>query len=154
MNGNTALNYGSLPNHKDEKHKELEEFKRKQLRKKLQQERLTKTKVVASFILTFTLGLSSVYRYSTINKLQKNIGDIKTEISRIDAENEDLKINLLQYKKVAFIEDYAINELEMVIPSSANRTFVNLEKNNFIDEQKDENSGGDKVLERIKSIFN
>jgi cell division protein FtsL len=154
INGNTALNIDFSPNRKDKKDKEFEDFKRRKFRKKLQQERLQKTKVVASIIIAFTLGLSNVYRYSTINRLQKSIGDVKTEIDKIDAENEDLMINLLQYNKISFIENYAINELEMVIPSSSNTTFVNLQKDNFISEQEDENNQKIGVLSRIKSIFN
>jgi cell division protein FtsL len=154
INGNTALNIDFSPNRKDKKDKEFEDFKRRKFRKKLQQERLQKTKVVASIIIAFTLGLSNVYRYSTINRLQKSIGDVKTEIDKIDAENEDLMISLLQYNKIAFIENYAINELEMVIPSSSNTTFVNLQKDNFISEQEDENNQKIGVLNRIKSIFN
>lgn len=153
VNGSSALNVNSLPNKKDKKYKELEDFKREHSKRKRKEQRALRVRVYASIALTFTMGYSVVHRYSAINKLEKSIIETRAQINNVNAVNEDLRIELLKYKNIAFIEDYAVNDLNMAYPTSETRVFADLSRDNFIDAPEDNLNVEKSFIDKIKSIF-
>lgn len=155
VNGSSALNVNSLPNEKNRKYKELDDFKREHLKRKKEkkEQRFLRMRVYASIALTFTMGYSVVHRYSSINKLEKTIIETKAQINNVNAVNEDLKIELLKYKNISSIEEYAVNDLNMECPTSETRVFADLSKDNFIDVPKDDLNVKKSFIDKIKSIF-
>lgn len=153
VNGSSAFNVDYLPKRKDEKHKELEDLRREHLKRKRKEQLALKARVVGSIALTFMIGYGIVYRYSFINRLEKNIIETKIQISSINESNEDLRIQLLKYKNISFIEDYGVNELNMIAPNFDTRAFTDLNKDNFINTTEDNINVEGSFIHKLKSIF-
>lgn len=110
-NGNLALKPKKKPiwdNDRELKKAENEKLKvLKQLKLKSQ------ALVIFSIALLFTLGSTVIYRYSKIYTMQNALIASSTSAQNIAKDNENLRYQLIQYDRIAVVEDNA-TKLNMV----------------------------------------
>lgn len=154
VSGNNALAPNSLPSRdtREKKYKELETSKREH--KKINKQKVVKkkAKVLKNVLLAFIVGVTVVYRYSLIYDMERSIIDIKKEISVVNADNENLRIGLLEFNNIEEIEKISVQQLNMIPKSKTNVMYIDLEKNNFkkAEENIEKNNG---FIEKIKKIL-
>lgn len=135
FNGNTVLKPQYEPQIEKDKDKEKkEQYKRN---KKIQQKLLKKKfKILRNIIIAFILGVTLVARYGILYGMQKELSSINSEISEVEKESENLKVELVHYSNLSNIEKVAGKNLKMVPPSKDSAIYTDLSYNNF----KKENS--------------
>nr|WP_243429051.1 cell division protein FtsL [Clostridium pascui] len=76
--------------------------------------------------------------------MQRELNAIGLEINTINKENENLRVELVKFNNLQYIEDVATKKLNMVSPTKSNIMYCNL-KNEMVkasqkqlDTQKDE----------------
>ncbi|MCY6483712.1 hypothetical protein OW763_05035 [Clostridium aestuarii] len=155
VNGNNALAPEYVPSRgiNDHKYKDLKQSKKDHKKINKQKQIRSKTSVLRNIILAFTVCITLVYRYSLIYNMEKDILDIKKQISKVNAENENLRIGLLMFNNIESIERNAIDNLNMIPKSRANAVYANLEKNNFNEITKVKDKSNESVLAKIKKIL-
>src|SRR3712207_218233 len=98
---------------------------------------------------------STLFPYTTLfrSNMEKDILEVKKDISSVVAENENLKIGLLKYDNIKVIEDKASKELNMIPKSSTNIQYINLNKKNFKDVSNVEKKEKNNIFKKIKEIL-
>ncbi len=77
--------------------------------------------IVLSLVFVFL-----VYNYSLINSMSYENERIEAEISALSDKNEQLALQLDKRNDLAFIEEYAVNELGMVKSTDVAKQYVSL----------------------------
>ncbi|WMJ81362.1 hypothetical protein RBU49_03650 [Clostridium sp. MB40-C1] len=141
--------------HIDErKLKELEQSKKEHIKINREKKAKHKAKVLRNIIVGFILAITLIYRYCFIYNMEKNVMDVKKQISMVNAENESLKIGLLKYNNIELIEKTASEKSSMIPKSRTNVMYVNLNKDNFKEISKgQEKNKGNSFIEKIKKIL-
>ena len=124
-NGNNALNPKRKPFRE-----ENNEFGRKdneELRKSKQIKLRKQAMVMACIGLVFILGFSVVYRYSVIYTMQIKLQAANTNVDNIGKDNENLRLQLVQYNRLGDLQDKA-SKLNMVAPQKNNAVSLNYDK--------------------------
>lgn len=155
INGNNALAPQQVPSRQADhnKQRDLEKLKKEHIRINKQKSVNKKAKILRNIVLCFIIGITLIYRYSVIYNMEKDILDVKSKISAVNAENENLKIGLLKYNNIKEIENSAVKGLSMIPKSGANIVYINLEKNNFKDFSKAEVKKNEGIVEKLKKIL-
>ncbi|MEG0772948.1 septum formation initiator family protein [Clostridium sp.] len=151
--GNTVLaSQGSaLPK---EKVKKQEEVKKKQQQKQEQQERLFRALKFAGTLATgFTLAFTILFRYSAIYTTQKELSEVNSAIYNLTEENEALKVQLIKYNNISYIEEVATKELKMVNPIAGNAIYCNLKSIELPLEEKKAESTSIALFKKIKGFL-
>lgn len=155
--GNTVLAPGgaALPNEKTKKQEEVER-KREQRReeKQQQQQRVVRAlkfagTLAGGFILAFTI----LFRYSAIYSMQKEVIEVNNEIYNLSEENEALKVQLIKYSNISYIEEIATKELKMVNPIAGNAIYCNLKSIELPQEEKNTENRTITLLKKIKGFL-
>ena len=155
ISGNTVLEPDYNPSRKvnDEKYKKLEKS-RKEAQEKVKQQKLKgRLAVLRSIALVFVLALLVVGRFAQIYSLQSSLTKTRSQISNLQAENENLKIVLLKDSNLKTVEDTAVNKLHMVRPDTSKVMKVDLNKVNYFAAQSNENNEHLSLLDRLKKIL-
>ncbi|KGN01884.1 hypothetical protein ADU90_05065 [Clostridium botulinum] len=155
ISGNNALSPQEIPLKSGEKARkeDLQKLKKQNANKNKHKNMKRKAGVLRMIILCFAVAVVLVYRYSLIYNMEKNISEVKKDISSVAAENENLKIGLLKYDNIKVIEDKASKELNMIPKSSTNVQYINLNKKNFKDVSKVEKKEKNNIFKKIKEIL-
>ena len=135
FNGNTVLK----PQYEPQREKEKEEEKKEQYKKnkKIRQKLLKKKfKTLRNIIIAFILGVTLVARYGILYGMQKELSSVNSEISEVEKESENLKVELVHHSNLSNIEKVAGQNLKMVSPNKDSAIYTDLSYNNF----KKENS--------------
>lgn len=140
INGNTVL--APEPEiSQNERHKEKYSKKRIKKDKKISSGKL---KLLRNIGFTFLIGVTLIGRYSMIYGMQRELNAIGVEINTINKENENLRVELVKFNNLQYIEDVATKKLNMISPTKSNIMYCNL-KNEMVkapekqlDSQKDE----------------
>nr|WP_251860182.1 cell division protein FtsL [Clostridium sp. Marseille-Q2269] len=133
FNGNTVLKPQYDPQIEKDKRKK-EQYKRN---KKVKQKLLKKKfKTLRSIIIAFIIGVALVTRYGMLYSMQKDLSNVKNQISEVEKDNENLKVELVHYNNLKNIEKTAGEKLKMISPSKDSVIYADLSYNNF----KKENS--------------
>lgn len=151
INGSTVLapQKTALPK---EKVRISEEAKKRQ-REELQKERVYKALKFAGCLgATFAVSFTIIFRYSTIYSNQKDISKVQSEIYKLSQNNESLKVGLLKYNNLSYIEEVATKELKMVQPIAGNAVRCNLK---LVEASLDKNIGSTSMewLKKIKDFL-
>lgn len=85
-----------------------------------------KFKLIGKIIIISILSFLLVYRFTIVMKLTYDIRNIKTQISEINNNNENIKINLANMNNIWDIEKEAVGKLGMVIPNAAQIKYVSV----------------------------
>jgi cell division protein FtsL len=153
ISGNTVLKPKYSPYRNNEK--DREEERNRKARKRQRNGRLKgKVKIIRNIALTFIVGLVLVGRYSIIYNMQKELNSIKSNINTINRENENLKVELVKFNNIQFIEDTAINKLHMVRPDKSLAIYTDLDKEIVQStEKKKETEEQQNIWNKLKKIL-
>ncbi|EDS77816.1 hypothetical protein [Clostridium massiliodielmoense] len=155
VSGNNALAPEKMPSRVTEErtYEELQRSKKQYIKKSKQRAVKRKAGALKLIAVGFAVALFLVYRYSLIYNMEKDIIDVKKQISNVNAENENLKIGLLKYDNIKLIEEKCEKELSMVPKSSTNVQYIDLNKNNFKDISVSEEKTKNNIFKKIKEIL-
>lgn len=130
IQGNTVLQPEYKPYRDNGSYEE--DKKRKLNKKRKVKTRLkNKVKVIRNIALTFIVGLVLVGRYCVIYNMQMELNSLKSNINEINRENENLKVELVKYNNLQYIEDIATNKLKMLPPDKGAAVYTDLDKENI-----------------------
>lgn len=148
IRGNTVLKPEYDP-YKDKQAERDKERKRKIKQNKQRNKRMkSKVKIMRNIALTFIIGMTLVARYCIIYDMQRELNSIKSSISYTNRENENLKVELVKYNNLQFIEETATNKLQMTKPDKGLAVYTNLSKEVIQSREKK------KEIEEQKNIWN
>lgn len=108
--GNTA--YDIHP----EKKQEVKNKPRKKKKIKQNKDLKIKLKVISTIGLVFLLSFLTISRFTVIMSMSADIRDIKSEIKKVQKENENIKVDLARMDNIRNIEHVAMNQYGMVVP--------------------------------------
>ena len=156
--GTTRYEYTTSPRKLDPNVQRRKQPKRKPLRvvedlprqdvklskeQKRRQMRLTLT-VIGIFVLLLTIS----YRNSQINEKFTEVQDLKKELSSLEKENEQLKVNIENSLNLNTIEKLAKERLGMQKITNKQTIYVNLPKKDYVESASEE-----VVIEEQKNWF-
>ncbi|MFX0548897.1 hypothetical protein ACOAKC_06120 [Hathewaya histolytica] len=140
------------PLKKKEIYEELEKSRKENLKTSRKEKNKRKLSALKSVGVLFIVGMVIVVRYSVIYANQKQIANMKKEISTVKYKNDDIKVHLLKFKDIKSVDSAARGKFKMVEPSINDTYYYDLSKDNFINKEE-ENKGINKFLEKIKNIL-
>ncbi len=152
VNGNTVLQpeYKPYIETEEKKYGNKNIGKDKKRRVKVKK----KLKIIRNIGLAFIVGIVLVYRYSVIYNMQTELNSVESSINEIDRENENLKVDLVKYNNLQYIENNAVNKLHMIVPDRANAVYVNLDKKTVkTQEDVDEIKTQKGILNKLKQLI-
>lgn len=100
--------------------------------------------IIAIFALLFTIS----YRNSQINEEFNKAQSIKKELSNLQKENEQLKVNIANSLNLQYIEQQAKEKLGMKKLTNKQTVYVNLPKKDFVESPSEK-----VVIEEEKNWF-
>ncbi|MBU5482989.1 cell division protein FtsL [Clostridium sp. MSJ-11] len=127
INGSTVLAPNSYPEVKKGT-KEKTNADRKALIEEKNKRLKNKFKIIRNISLVFIVGVTIVGRYGQIYNMQRELNGLNKKISDINKDNENLRIELLKYNNLSFIEEIATTKLKMVKPTKADIIYVDMTK--------------------------
>ncbi|WP_125152212.1 septum formation initiator family protein [Clostridium rectalis] len=134
IRGNTALAPQVEPEIKKEKSKKKQN--RSKILKKKNKSIQKKAKTIKSISIAFIIGVALLSRYSYIYNMQQNLNNINKGITKLNKNNENLKVELVKYNNIQYIEDIATKKLKMTKPSKNSIVYCDLNKEVFKNQQK------------------
>lgn len=145
INGNTVL----APNHAPYRESE----QKRQVRNKKSANKALKKKfaIMRNIMIAFIVGITLVGRYCIIYSLQEELNKTTQNITALNKENENLKVELVKYNNIQYIEDTAVNKLGMVTPDRNDAIYADISKNTIIasESSNDSNKSISVLAEKI-----
>ena len=108
-----------------------------------------------AFVMLFTIS----YRYSLINEEYNSKENIKSKVSAVQKENEQLKVSIENSLNLSTIEKAAEEKLGMRKLDNSQKVYVDLQKKDYIEPATEEimieenTSFFNKILTRISELF-
>lgn len=123
----------------------------KRKRIKVNQDKIVrnKLKIIRNIFCIFVVGVIIVGRYSKIYGLQREVNSINSTISKLNKENENLRVQLVKYSNIQYVEELSTNKLKMIKPDKNNLVYCDLKKQLV----KVDNKLEDKNLEKNQSVM-
>lgn len=149
IRGNTVL----APNQVPYVNREIE--KQHIIKKKKKQNRKIKKQAIfiRNIFIVFLIGLTLIGRYSAIYNMQQKLNSIKSNINEMNKENDNLKVELVKYNNLHYIEDIATNKLHMVTPNRNDAIYANISKETIIPTATNTDSNKGFISKVVKKIF-
>jgi len=147
INGNTVLAPNYMPYRESEQNGQVRKnnSNKKNINKKII--------VMRNIMIAFIVGITLVGRYCIIYNLQSKLNTTKQNIAVLNKENENLKVELVKYNNIQYIEDVAVNKLGMVTPDRNHAIYANISKNNIITADSKSNESKNAVTVLAEKIF-
>lgn len=101
-------------------------------------EKIKITKRIGMILIIFAVLLTISYRNSQINEQFNQVQNLKKELSSIEKENEQLKVNIENSININNIEQAAKEKLGMQKISNKQTVYVNLPKKDYIETASEE----------------
>lgn len=154
IRGNTVLKPDYNP-YIDDQYEREEERKRKLKHNKQRNRRMrNKVKVMRNIALIFITGLTLIGRYCIIYDMQMEFNLVKSSISTVNKENENLKVELVKYNNLQLIEETATNKLQMIKPDKSSAVYTNLDKEVIQSrEKKKETEAQQNIWNKLRKIL-
>ena len=148
IRGNTVLAPNQVPYVNREKEK-------KQIIKKKNKKAKKQAVFIRNIFIAFIIGLTLIGRYSAIYNMQQQLNSIKSNINEMNKENDNLKVELVKYNNLHYIEDVATNKLHMITPNRNDAIYANISKNTIISSTATTNTDANKsfISKVVKKIF-
>ncbi len=115
--------------------------------------------IIRNIFLAFTIGLILVGRYCAIYNMQKQLNTTKSNITEMNKQNDNLKVELVKYNNLQYIEEVATTKLGMVAPNRNDAVYCNISRDKVIttaNTQNSENTGNTtvgRITRVIQNIF-
>jgi cell division protein FtsL len=147
IDGNTVLAPNYVPYRESERERQVKrnKAKNKNFNKKVV--------VMRNIMIAFIVGITLVGRYCIIYNLQSELNTTKQNIVALNKENENLKVELVKYNNIQYIEDAAINKLGMVTPDRNDAIYADISKETIITAESESNEGKNAVNVLAEKIF-
>ncbi|WP_102400902.1 cell division protein FtsL [Haloimpatiens massiliensis] len=136
-----------------------EEERKKQQKKELELLNKTKEKslknkfkIILGIGMVFSIGMILVLRFAYICNLRQQVIDTQNQITNIGKENENLKVELLKYDNIKYIEKIATEKLNMERPNLGNAVYCDLGTKYFKENTKADSINKGKKLSFIEFI--
>jgi len=139
-----------MPLRQEEYFWEEEVVTQKPLKTKPKKKAKVKGKVLLGLV-TFSVALAIVYRYTAVNKLNTEVIGLKNELEEINMINAQLKLNAEKSVNYDEIEKYAIQNLGMQKSQAYQIEYINIDKEDIINNAVT-NENKNKLKEVILSI--
>jgi cell division protein FtsL len=154
VKGNTVLNPNIGIKRSSRQEDEYERIRRSQIEKRNRlkyKKNKKKRQLLASIITIFICGMGVILGQSKVYAVQRNLSQINKEISAINVENDNLKVELVKTVNLQSIKNVS-DKLEMVNVDNSKIMYIDLDKNNFAPKQ-DKEQGFSKWLGNLKKIL-
>ncbi len=147
IDGNTVLAPNYVPYRESERERQVKrnKAKNKNFNKKVV--------VMRNIMIAFIVGITLVGRYCIIYNLQSELNTTKQNIVALNKENENLKVELVKYNNIQYIEEAAINKLGMVTPDRNDAIYADISKETIITAESESNEGKNAVNVLAEKIF-
>ncbi|WP_291582904.1 septum formation initiator family protein [Clostridium sp. UBA6640] len=149
ISGNTVLKpkITSVPKkQEDKKHSHKTKIEKKQILKR-------RLKLIRNIGLSFVVAIVILFRYSSIYKAQGDIIKKQDEIYNLREQNESMRVELIKFNNLKYIEDIAINKLNMKKPNAGVAIYCNLEQVEVPHGEKVARESKEGFFEKIKNIL-
>jgi len=147
IDGNTVLAPNYVPYRESEHERQVK--RNKAINKNINK----KVVVMRNIMIAFIVGITLVGRYCIIYNLQSELNTTKQNIVALNKENENLKVELVKYNNIQYIEDAAINKLGMVTPDRNDAIYADISKETIITAEGESNEGKNAVNVLAEKIF-
>lgn len=134
-------------------HREVE---KKQVKKNNSKKVKSKFIIIRNIVMAFIIGIVLVGRYCAIYNMQKQLNTTKTNITELNKQNDNLKVELVKYNNIQYIEETAVSKLKMVAPDKNKAVFCNIsqDKINTVSKTVTSDKGiGGKLTKVIDNMF-
>jgi cell division protein FtsL len=153
INGNTVLAPQYDPSI-DEEYLKLKKKRKERLKNKNKKAVKTKLTIIRNIVLVFIVGVTLIGRYSSIYNMQKQVNNTQDEITNLNLQNDNLKVELVKQSDITKIEDTAVKKLNMVQPDKNVATYIDLSKDNFNNDTKITADKNNNIIgELMKALF-
>ena len=99
------------------------------------------------------MGLTIVGRYGSIYADQKEIISLQEKIHVMKEESEALSVKLLKYDNIAYIEEVATKELNMIKPKSGEAVYVDMQNVEPVAAENNGTQKGKNLFSKIKDLL-
>lgn len=99
-----------------------------------------KFKLMGRIIIVFVLSFLLVYRFTLVMKLTYDIRDTKAQITAVNNDNENIRIELATLNNIKVIEKTAVEKCGMVVPTAAEIKYVSVKPLTLSTEKYDQNT--------------
>ncbi|MBS4535417.1 cell division protein FtsL [Clostridium sp. D2Q-14] len=88
-----------------------------------------------------TISIIILLRFAHISRLQYDLSSLETEVSSLEKEKQNLSIRLEKIKDSRWIEEVAINSLDMSYPDENQKVYIDVDTDNSLElsDKKEEN---------------
>ena len=121
------------PKKKNNKNKKASTAKKSNKAEKIKVELDSKTKLVLYLALTFVILFGISYRNSLITERFDKKEKLKTELSSMQKENEQTRVNIESNLNLKNVEEMAKEKLGMKKLDNSQKIYVNLPKKDYIE---------------------
>ena len=142
---------------KKQKLKVVENVKRQDIKTSKEQKKQEK-KITMLIIMIFAVLLTISYRNSQINESFSEVQNLKKELSAVEKENEQLKVNIENNLNLNYIEQMAKEKLGMQKLTNKDTVYINLPKKDYTESAsekviKEDKNWFEKIIENIANMF-
>lgn len=122
-------------------------------------ERKAKSNLFIKFLILFAILFLIIFRNSQINESFSKIQELKTNITTLQKENDQLEVGIQNSINLNNIEQAAKELLGMQKRTNKQTVYINLSKKDYVEPKsekiilEDEESFWDKIIEKLKNIF-
>ena len=108
-----------------------------------------------AFVMLFTIS----YRYSLINEEYNSKENIKSKVSAVQKENEQLKVSIENSLNLSYIEKAAQDKLGMQKLDNSNKIYLDLQKKDYVEPASEEvilndnSSWFEKLIKKLTQII-
>lgn len=154
ISGNNALDTSARPLPKERVKNPEVGRKQREANRQIRKNRVLKfLKFNGGILAAGITGAVIIGGYSSIYSNQKEIISLQDNIHEMREESEALGVKLLKYDNIAYIEEVAINELNMVKPKSGEVIYCDLESVEPIVTTSEDTQGSENLFSKIKELL-
>lgn len=117
---------------------EIKHEKKPVKRKKANNKVKLKLKVVGSIMVVAFISLLTLTRFASMIRLTYDIREVKSDIKKVQEENENTKVQIARMSSIKGIEETAVNKLGMVIPDKGQIVYMEVEPLTALTEEHEE----------------
>lgn len=111
-----------------------------------------KLKVMSMIGVVCIFSFLSLARFSAIINLQGNIRFVKSEISKIQKENENLEVDIAESNNIKAVQEVAVNNYKMVYPENSDIVYVDVNPLTLPDDN--EKKSAFQFVQRLLGLLN
>ncbi len=142
---------------KKQKLKVVEEVKRQDI-KVSKEEKKRQKRITMLIVMIFAVLLTISYRNSQINERFTEVQNMKKELSALEKENEQLKVNIENSYNLNYVEQMAKEKLGMQRLTNSNTVYINLPKKDYTESASEkvvikDQTWIEKVWNKIKDLI-